>query len=597
MPRTARLRGRLVGVLAASLLTTPLLLAPSTAHAEEEGTSPTSTPAAEVGDATLLAAKAYPGVQLISTTYTATVSVRVPVINEGAVTALGQRLAVQAANGAIDFTEEAVTEEIVEAIVKSPNTYFVAGAQTFSRRRSLTGVGTGWVITPDGYMITAAHVVDTADAQLRQEFAVATLDKLGRQFVRGLQNSGTKLTGDQVDRLTDAVLGWLAGNMSVGRLNVSVAAQLALGFDGVGKDQRSVEAEVVDVGEPYPGSDVALLKVDGQDNLPTIPIGENDDVSPGSTVHVVGFPAASTFSAGLSRDSQVQPTVTQGPVTAVKSTNSGMPVFQTQAPASPGNSGGPVLTDDGKAVGVLVANAVGSDGVAAQGQNFVIPASEVLDMLGRNGVTPEESDTTATYDEAVDAFYDRHYSAALPLFEKAETLYPAHPFAQKFITDSKTAIDEGRDETPVVEEESGPGALVWALGGGAVLLLIAGGAGAWVVTRRRRVGPAPTGQAPAGSHPVGPMPTGEVPMGEVPMGQPAPGRPPVAAPLAVPVASAPVEHAPAEPAPAGPVAPAPVGFAPPSAPATPRPEPVWDPQRGWYLPEQGQAPAPGGPTT
>ncbi|MEZ5191760.1 MAG: hypothetical protein R2734_04090 [Nocardioides sp.] len=89
-----------------------------------------------------------------------------------------------------------------------------------------------------------------------------------------------------------------------------------------------------------------------------------------------------------------------------------------------------MLTDGGRSVGVLVANAVGGDGVAAQGQNFVIPASEVLDMLARNGVTPRESDTSATYSKAIDEFYAEHYRAALPLFEKADTLYPAHPFAQ-----------------------------------------------------------------------------------------------------------------------------------------------------------------------
>lgn len=99
-------------------------------------------------------------------------------------------------------------------------------------------------------------------------------------------------------------------------------------------------------------------------------------------MHIVGFPAASTFSTGFSRDSQVQPTITEGPVTAVRSTGSAMPVFQTQASASPGNSVGPVLTDSGDAVGVLVANAVNSDG------------------------------TAAAYAQAVDAFYAEHYKEA-----------------------------------------------------------------------------------------------------------------------------------------------------------------------------------------
>jgi serine protease Do len=462
-----------------------LLLVASTAAAAA-GEDASDAPAPEVSRSTILAANAYPGVQLISTTYTATVNVAIPQINQAAVEALATRVANQAISGAIDTTEEAITEAIVDGIVSSPNTYFVAGPRVYSRRNKLVGVGTGWVITPDGYMITAAHVVDTPDAQLRQEFAVNSLSKLGQQFIRGVQNSGTAFTRDQTDRLTDAILGWLAGHMSVTQLKVSVSANIALGFDGIGKQQKPVAAEIIDVGKPYPGNDVALLKIDGQENLPTISVGNNDDVSPGSTVHVVGFPAASTFSPGLSQDAQVQPTVTEGPITAIKSTGGGMPVFQTQAPSSPGNSGGPVLTDDGTSVGVLVATAVNSDGTAAQGQAFVIPASEITDMLEQNGVTAEESETTAAYSNAVDSFYAERYKEALPLFEKAETLYPAHPFAQKFIRDSKTAIEDGRDKTPAAKSGGSGKTLVWLGLAGVAALLLGGGVFALLRARKRK---------------------------------------------------------------------------------------------------------------
>jgi hypothetical protein len=247
-----------------------------------------------------------------------------------------------------------------------------------------------------------------------------------------------------------------------------------------------------------------LLKIDGQEHLPTISVGENDDVSPGSTVHVVGFPAASTFSPGLSRDAQVQPTVTEGPVTAIKSTGSGMPVFQTQAPSSPGNSGGPVLTDDGTSVGVLVATAVNSDGTAAQGQAFVIPASEVLDMLEQNGVTAQESDTTEAYGDAVDAFYAERYKEAVPLFEKSETLYPAHPFAAKFIQDSKTAIEEGRDKTPVKESNTSDLTWLWLLLGGLLLLLVSiGGTALFFRSRMPKQPPAGQGWGPGQPLPPG----------------------------------------------------------------------------------------------
>lgn len=496
MPFASSVRSASSSLLCALVLL-GLAAPPSWADDADDPDDAASTPA-PVANATVLAADSYPGVQLISTTYQARVSVAVPVIDQGALEALGTRIGQQAVSGAIDVTDEALTEAVVDAIVKSPNTYFVAGPRTYSRRQSLTGVGTGWVITPNGYIVTAAHVVATPEPQLRVEFANQSLTKLGRTFVNGLSRSGASFTPDQVDRLTRVVLDWFAARMRVDDLSVSVSANLALGFDGLGKNQKAVAAEVVDVGKPYPGNDVALLKIDGQEHLPTISLGTNTDVSPGSTVHVVGYPAASTFSAGFSQDSQAQPTVTEGPVTAVKSTGSGMPVFQTQAPASPGNSGGPVITDEGESVGVLVANAVDSDGSTAAGQAFVIPASEVEDMLKQNGVEAEQSDTSAAYHDAVVAFYSQQYKGALPLFEKVETLYPAHPFAAKFIADSKAAIEAGEDRTPVAAEESGSGKLwLWiVVGVVGIAVLVAAFAGVFYLGRR--------GTGRASGHPVDP---------------------------------------------------------------------------------------------
>ncbi|MGL5810835.1 MAG: trypsin-like peptidase domain-containing protein [Nocardioides sp.] len=501
--RTRRFAGMLLaGVLA---------LAPMSAYAADESEDPAEP--SGTSDSTVLAANALPGVQLIATKYSARIITTIPKLSDAAIAALQARIVRQLQSGGLDLTEEAVIDAIVEAVVKSPNTYFVPGG-TDSKRQSLTGLGTGWVVTPDGYMITAAHVVDTPVDELRVAFASNFLNKVAKDFARGLQSGGgAAFTPEQVDKLTNSVLGWMSARLAVQDLDVSVEANLALGFDGLGKEQKAVDAEIVEVGKPYPGNDVALLKIDGQKHLPTIPIGDDGDVDPGATVHVVGFPAASTFLRSFSRDSQAQPTVTEGPVTAIKSTNSGMPVLQTQAPASPGNSGGPVLTDDGKAVGVLVASAVDQNGVAAQGQQFVIPASEVKDMLKENGVEAEQSDTTKVYTKAVRSFYADRYKEAIPLFEKAETLYPAHPFAKQFITDSNLAIDEGRDKTPKKEKSGGLGTtLLWVALGGLVLLALAGGGAAIFLARRKKA-------APAGL----PMPLGGFNQGGYPQGAPQQG--------------------------------------------------------------------------
>ena len=485
MGRSVRLTLRRAGAAAAGLA---LLVMGLPAQAGAEDANPR----------TILAAKAYPGIQLIATTYTATVTVAIPTVNQGALNTLVNRLILQAATGVIGTSDAEISEAIVAAIVKAPGRYFVATSQTYSDTASVIGVGTGWVITPDGYIVTAAHVVEADPQELAPEFAAKTLTKVSNAFVRGLSSGTTSFNRSQVNRLGRAVTKWFAGHMSVSDLRTDVAALVAQGSVSQGKKQEAVSAQVVDAGVPYPGNDVALLKIDGVDNMPTLELGEDGDVAEGSTLHVAGYPAASTFSGGLSAASRVQPTVTEGPITAIKYTADDMPVFQTQAPASPGNSGGPVLDDEAKVVGVLVASAVGSDGVALEGQEFVIPVSVVQEMLDANGVQSEPSDTSTSYDDAVDAFYQEHYKDALPLFQKAKELYPDHPYVDQFLNDTNAGIANGDDKSPAKESksDSGGGLPGWLIpvGGGVLGLLVVLGLLMVVLRKRGSAKAQPAGQ-------------------------------------------------------------------------------------------------------
>jgi serine protease Do len=67
--------------------------------------------------------------------------------------------------------------------------------------------------------------------------------------------------------------------------------------------------------------------------------------------------------------------------------------FQISAPVQPGNSGGPLLDQFGDVIGIVVSklDAVkisGLTGDIPQNVNFAIKASEVVQFLSRNAVTP-----------------------------------------------------------------------------------------------------------------------------------------------------------------------------------------------------------------
>lgn len=122
----------------------------------------------------------------------------------------------------------------------------------------------------------------------------------------------------------------------------------------------------------------------------------------------------------------------------------------------------------------------GGTGTQAQGQNFFIAASVIGAMLNEHNVKPAMSLTSQSYNDAVADFGRQHYKTALQGFEKAQNLYPGHPHAGHFISESQSAISAGKDRTP----EAFPWMLVGEAGGGA-LFLVAGPA-VVAVTRRRR---------------------------------------------------------------------------------------------------------------
>jgi serine protease Do len=136
--------------------------------------------------------------------------------------------------------------------------------------------------------------------------------------------------------------------------------------------------------------DIAIVKVDAKD-LPSIELGNSDELRVGQTVFAIGNPF------GL----QGAPTVTKGVISAVKrSIRSERGVIedlvQTDASINPGNSGGPLVDVKGRVVAINTAIVP-----FAQGIGFAIPvnhakrcASEIIEhgkvmrpWLGVSGLT------------------------------------------------------------------------------------------------------------------------------------------------------------------------------------------------------------------
>ncbi|MCI0498652.1 MAG: DegQ family serine endoprotease [Planctomycetales bacterium] len=159
------------------------------------------------------------------------------------------------------------------------------------RERWREGQASGFIISPDGYVLTNNHVIDGAD-----EIAVLLDD--GRKFEK------VKL---------------------------------------VGSDDKT---------------DVALLKIEDVDGLPSVALGDSDALEIGEWVIAIGNPF------GLTE------TLTVGVVSGLRRNLGGegfQDFIQTDAAINPGNSGGPLLNLNGEVVGINAAIVTGDGGYMGVG--------------------------------------------------------------------------------------------------------------------------------------------------------------------------------------------------------------------------------------
>lgn len=127
-----------------------------------------------------------------------------------------------------------------------------------------------------------------------------------------------------------------------------------------------------------PKTDLAIIRLDGQENLPYLDFGDSESMEIGDRVLAVGAPFGLTG------------TVTQGIISS-KGRSLRMNLYedflQTDAAINPGNSGGPLVNIDGKVIGVT--SAIKSRTGGFQGIGLAISsnmARSIADQLLKDGV-------------------------------------------------------------------------------------------------------------------------------------------------------------------------------------------------------------------
>jgi S1-C subfamily serine protease len=175
------------------------------------------------------------------------------------------------------------------------------------------GQGSGFVVSPDGYVLTNSHVITTAGAT-------------------------ENLAGDAVEPATQVYVEFSDG-------------------DRVG-------AEIVGWDLFY---DVGLVKVNPAEHaLAAVPLGDSADVVVGEPVAAIGSPFGQAGSLAVGVVS-----ATERSVDSLTSGYSVIDAIQTDAPINRGNSGGPLFNAHGEVIGINAQ--IRSESGNAEGVGFAIP--------------------------------------------------------------------------------------------------------------------------------------------------------------------------------------------------------------------------------
>src|SRR3954468_6098271 len=336
------------------------------------------------------------------------------------------------ATGQFRYTPSTISD--VEAQLHTDGFDFAARALPANETALDTGAGgsgSGFIVNPDGVILTCGHVVSPTrdDAALRRELlrngAIATLL---RHFP--VENLRSIHRGDGLDRYINYVA--TAGQLQ----NVRVVNEVEL------SNGEKVPFRIKSYSPPLNerGTDLAVLQIDRR-NLPAIRLADSDTARVGDSIWAVGYPAVASSSddvigGWLSRDSDLEATVSPGNVTAIKRNIANVPVLQSNVAIYRGNSGGPVVNRDGEVIGISTWGHTDAEQI-----KFLVPSNVAREMLQASKVAINaDGEMGRHYRAALDAAADGDWSKASSEVAVASAMFKGSPDLIRFRHDAERAL-------------------------------------------------------------------------------------------------------------------------------------------------------------
>ena len=342
-------------------------------------------------------------------------------------------------------------------------------------------LGSGFMIRPDGYLITNGHVaqlanIKDADARQAREAAISTCLMLALQekFTEQRRQRGQPaMTAADREKLHSLVAQYLRdGKVAIaeGVAATRVCLDNKQCFSG---EIKAYSEPFIDA--PHAGKDVAVIKVDGHD-LPTVPLGNSDPVNVNDPVYVIGYPSEARVSA----ISALIATSTDGTISAVKRLDHpDIPVLQTTAIINPGSSGGPAFDAQGHVIGIATFK-------SGSAYNYLVPINVAMELVRQSGIEPQRGAFDDLWQRALTAYSEGRWRHAHELLRHVLEMRPHQPEAERL--EQAAAANEKTEGLWgwLIDSFGAVGMATTALG-----LVAIGGPALWLVARVSRTVKAP----------------------------------------------------------------------------------------------------------
>ena len=260
--------------------------------------------------------------------------------------------------------------------------------------------GSGFIVNNNGYIITAFHVVGDPDLLNNKTLKIMNSNDLQRYIERAAVTDyiskynpqlGFELGNNTVSGKPPLLQPQPNSNSTTNALNqrnlliVKSSKQLIKIKLSNSNSANSLNANLVDVGNPNTNEDLALLKIDTNiKKLPSLTINSKK-LEIGEMLQIFGYPVTNSSTYSDFNQSIIKPSSTTGFLTSGTSTN-GTIYYGTNAITTPGYSGGPAVDSKNNVLGIMVYSVEFNQQVKTNSSLF-LSSNYIIQICKKNNIS------------------------------------------------------------------------------------------------------------------------------------------------------------------------------------------------------------------